>query len=132
MFKAITLLQPWASLIIDKRKPVETRSWQTDYRGTIAIHTSIKNNKEVKDACLKFGYDPKTVIRGAVIGTVMLVTCVKFPSKLVKIDDYGDFTPGRYGWILADVKQFKEPIPAKGMLGLWNWNYKGQFDTSLF
>jgi hypothetical protein len=34
---------------------------------------------------------------------------------------YGDYTPGRYAWILKDVKQI-DPVPAKGHLGLWNWD----------
>lgn len=34
---------------------------------------------------------------------------------------FGDYTPGRYAWILEDVKQLPEPIPAKGHQGLWNW-----------
>ncbi len=34
---------------------------------------------------------------------------------------FGDFTPGRYAFILEDVKPLPEPIPAKGILGMWNW-----------
>ncbi|SDD63224.1 ASCH domain-containing protein [Sporomusa acidovorans] len=36
--KAITILQPWASLIACGAKKIETRSWPTKYRGPIAIH----------------------------------------------------------------------------------------------
>ena len=32
---------------------------------------------------------------------------------------YGDFTPGRYAWLLADVEALPEPIPARGRQGLW-------------
>lgn len=38
--KAITLWQPWASLIACKAKKYETRSWYTNYRGPIAIHAA--------------------------------------------------------------------------------------------
>jgi hypothetical protein len=31
----------------------------------------------------------------------------------------GDFTPGRYGWLLDNVRPLAEPIPAKGKQGLW-------------
>lgn len=34
---------------------------------------------------------------------------------------FGDWTPGRYAWELANVKLLDEPIPAKGKQGLWNW-----------
>lgn len=33
---------------------------------------------------------------------------------------FGDYTPGRYGWLLENVKPI-EPIPARGSLGLWDW-----------
>jgi activating signal cointegrator 1 len=33
---------------------------------------------------------------------------------------FGDYSPGRYAWLLADVRRLPEPIPARGALGLWN------------
>ena len=41
--KALTIWQPWASLIAAGEKIYETRSWTTKYRGPIAIHASIKD-----------------------------------------------------------------------------------------
>jgi activating signal cointegrator 1 len=38
--KALTLLQPWASLVAAGLKTIETRSWSTRYRGPLAIHAS--------------------------------------------------------------------------------------------
>lgn len=38
--KAISLWQPWASLLACGAKKYETRSWATSYRGPIAIHAS--------------------------------------------------------------------------------------------
>jgi hypothetical protein len=35
---------------------------------------------------------------------------------------WGDFTPGRFAWILDDVRKLDEPIPAKGRQGLWDWD----------
>jgi hypothetical protein len=37
---------------------------------------------------------------------------------------FGDYTPGRYAWLLADVRRLPEPIPARGALGLWEWEGK--------
>ncbi|KPV50187.1 hypothetical protein SE17_28415 [Kouleothrix aurantiaca] len=34
---------------------------------------------------------------------------------------FGDYTPGRYAWLLSDVQALSTPIPAKGQLGLWTW-----------
>lgn len=38
--KALTLTQPWATLIACGAKRIETRSWSTTYRGQIAIHAA--------------------------------------------------------------------------------------------
>lgn len=38
--KALSLTQPWATLIACGAKRIETRSWRTDFRGRIAIHTA--------------------------------------------------------------------------------------------
>jgi hypothetical protein len=34
---------------------------------------------------------------------------------------FGDYTPGRFAWLLADVRPLTTPIPAKDALGLWTW-----------
>ncbi len=39
---AITIIEPWASLIADRKKHIETRPWGTAYRGPIAIHAGLK------------------------------------------------------------------------------------------
>lgn len=41
--KAITIWQPWASLIATGEKVYETRGWPTKYRGSIAIHAALKD-----------------------------------------------------------------------------------------
>ena len=115
--KVITLIQPWATLINDGKKTIETRSWATKHRGLLGIHAGMKVDK---DACRRFGYDPKTIRRGAILCTCTLVDCVQFPNLLIKSDLYGDFTAGRWGWILKDIKPLPEPIPAKGGLSVWN------------
>jgi len=47
--KAITLLQPWASLLVCEAKQYETRSWATSYRGPIAIHSAKKPVEKILD-----------------------------------------------------------------------------------
>ena len=41
--KAITIWQPWASLLACGAKRYETRSWATSYRGPIVIHAAKKS-----------------------------------------------------------------------------------------
>ena len=115
----MTLWQPWASLIVDLRKPVETRSWGTSYRGPLAIHAGAKVDKE---PCSRFGYVPSALPRSAVLGTAVLSNCVLFPDESIIPDEYGDYTNGRFGFVLSNVVKFAVPVPAKGMLGLWEWH----------
>lgn len=117
--KALSLWQPWASLIADKRKPWETRGWEISYRGPLAIHAA---KKVIREACIEFGYDPKTIPTGAVLCTATLADCVQFPSPMAVPDPYGDFTPGRYGFLLKDIEVLAKPIPAIGHQGLWNFD----------
>lgn len=118
LVKAITLIQPWASLIVDLRKPWETRSWYTTHRGPVAIHAGAKVDRE---ACENFGYDPATIPTRAVLGIANLVRCVQFLHPDVQPDPYGDYCPGRFGFEMREVKKFAVPISAKGALGFWEW-----------
>lgn len=116
--KVITLWQPWASLIADNRKPVETRPRPWAYRGVIAIHAAQHVDRE---ACVRFGYDPDTIPRGCIVCLVFKDKCVQFPSQLVTPDAYGDYAPGRYGYLLYNPRKFNPPVPAKGKQGIWEW-----------
>ena len=44
--KALTIWQPWASLIAGGAKQYETRSWATQYRGPIAIHAAARYTRK--------------------------------------------------------------------------------------
>lgn len=116
--RALSIWQPWASLIRDGRKTIETRSWEMLYRGPLAIHATMYVEKY---ACEEFGYDWRTIPRGAVLCIVGVQGCVRFPHPLAKPDEYGDFTAGRYGMLMTMLEKFAAPIPAKGRQGLWNW-----------
>ncbi|MCM0760681.1 ASCH domain-containing protein [Sporomusa sphaeroides DSM 2875] len=138
--KAITILQPWASLIACGAKQIETRSWATKYRGPIAIHAGAKPfdtrtyfDRELyrfADALGQpdiYGFDQLPF--GAVIAIAELVDCrptesFVFSGTLRDISEneiaFGDYTPGRYAWILANVRPIK-PVPAKGMQRFWEW-----------
>jgi activating signal cointegrator 1 len=69
---------------------------------------------------------------GAIIGLVRLVACVNtvaltsdaFYEQPVSGRElaFGDYTPGRYGWVCDRFHALPEPIPAKGALGLWDWS----------
>lgn len=139
--KAITIHQPWATLIALGEKQFETRGWPTKYRGPIAIHAGKHFSKDawieppIYDAIRKHGLLlPEDFPTGAVIATANLNNCLKSVDTwtdgyvlengiFVYSPEYefGDFTPGRYAWELTNVQQLPKPIPAKGQQGLWNW-----------
>lgn len=133
--RALTLTQPWATLVIEGQKRIETRSWATQYRGPLVIHAGVRMGPDERGYAEEWGLVPESLPRGAVIGTVRLVDCVLFEpgvdrwscqARLWELTDrerwLGDFTPGRYGWLLEHPQEFAEPVPAKGALGLWRYN----------
>lgn len=116
--KAISLWQPWASLIADGLKTIETRPRPWNHKGLVAIHAA----KHVdRPACRMFGYDPDKIPRGAVVAIAHMDGCQQFASNDPRTDAYGDFTAGRYGYFLHSVRKLPLPIPAKGKQGIWLW-----------
>jgi hypothetical protein len=142
--KAITIHQPWASLIAVGAKRFETRGWKTSYRGPIAIHAGKQKNF---DTCMRLARDYANLWReitplqfGSIIAIADLVECWRVSDWLFDHDtqiaylhsqdqDYlispmehmfGDYTPGRYAWQLDNVRLI-DPVSIKGQQGLWNW-----------
>lgn len=123
---ALTLWQPWATLIAQEIKRVETRSWATDYRGPIAIHAAKKSiytgNPELLDLLVKDCEPPL----GAVVAIADLIDCVEMtPEFIAQQSDQelkcGDWTPGRFAWILEIIRPVVPAISATGGQKLWNW-----------
>jgi hypothetical protein len=72
--KALTVRQPWASLIVDGIKDVENRSWRTNYRGRLGIHAAQRFDQELMDLYGHLLDDDLPL--GALIGSVKLIDCV--------------------------------------------------------
>lgn len=153
--KALTLTQPWATLVATGAKRIETRSWSTSYRGPLAIHAGkglgpVGGRSGLMDLCRREPFLTKLVAAGY-LGTPMLplgaivavvelawvvpttwvsatgrttVHSVAGPAEFELADQeraFGDYTPGRYAWLLRDIRALPTPIPARGGLGLWDW-----------
>lgn len=199
MIPALSLWQPWASLIALGVKTIETRSWSTQYRGPLAIHAGAKKPRNVWAQEPPDLYDPIAIDRyleitedvhgsgsflyqwrgplGAIVATCTLAdvvplvglgeetavrrievgTAVGEPNLMLCAPDpavteyppevsfrfndepeagidfdasdyyerdvtdqrpYGDFTPGRFAWLLADIVPVDPPVPFKGGQGL--------------
>lgn len=126
--KALTIKEPWASLIINGYKKYEFRSWKTNYRGKLLIHAGLTLDKVVSnkfnDYNLEYG-------KGEIIGEATLVDCILVDDKLnmeLKEKDalvYGSSVhTGLYAWKLDEVIKYDKPIKCKGQLGLWNYMEK--------
>lgn len=139
--KAISIKQPWASLIVHGIKDIENRTWvcPKKYIGQrVLIHASAKNDgfvrfsKEQQEAKNHLTDAVIYESKSAIIGSVQIVDCViNHPSIWAeKTENYTvgmnpklheDITGKKivYNWVLANPILFKEPIPAKGKLSFW-------------
>jgi hypothetical protein len=142
--KTISLLQPWASLVVLGKKKIETRSWDTKYRGPLLIQASKKMDSFQKGLVKQEPFysalkNEEELPRGCIIGKVELLTTsttaffkqcsggVPLTHKYSKKEwdtelAFGDYADGRFGWLLADAIKFEHHFPVKGSLGLWEFD----------
>ena len=125
--KAITIREPFATLIKDKVIIYETRSWKTNYRGEIYIHAakakSKASNTSIASTYLKSKENPEHIICKC-----LLKDCIYMDEDFINEvkknkEEYnsGRYEVGRYAWKLEVIEVLKEPIYAKGQLGIWNF-----------
>ena len=125
--KVLTIKQPRATLIMQKDKRFEFRSWQTKYRGDLLIHAGKGIDKEAMKRLEK--YIPSDMPTGKILGKVTLVDCIKmspeFKEMLLK-ENKDIYTKSsfkeNYGWQMENVEVFEKPIEAKGKLSLWEYD----------
>lgn len=124
--KALTLTQPWASAIALGMKTIETRSWRTKYRGELLIHAAMGMPADARRfASEEFaqGRGLEYFPLGAVVALARLVDVVSTEDAWPGASDlecsYGDFSAGRWAWMLEDVVPLSTPILARGALSLW-------------
>lgn len=147
--KAISIKQPWASLIVQGLKNIENRAWKCPekYIGKrVLIHASEKPVKEGWDALTEEQHNElpveipiKKLPTSKIIGSVKIVDCViNHPSIWAeKSAAYGfdkDVYPGGcpssfgregdiYNWVLSDPILYENPIEnIKGKLSFWNYD----------
>lgn len=123
--KALTIKQPWTSLIVNGYKEYEFRSWKTNYRGKILLHAGMSLENDMLERFKNYNLD---YTLGAIIGEAELVDCIlvdtSFQEKLMNINPivYGRSNHVEtYAWKLVNIKKYDKPIYIKGKLGLWNY-----------
>lgn len=130
--KALSVKQPWASLIIGGIKDVENRTWQvTDLPATVLIHTGVSIDRDAVDFLendlSEMGFktinnilmgnipDFQDMPRSAILGYATIEQCAQnYPSDWA--------SPGQFHWVIKDVHVFDQPITGiRGQLGLYNY-----------
>lgn len=114
--KALSILQPWAWLIVNGHKNIENRKWRTAYRGPVLIHAGktygkIDYEADVEHYRRKFGQlPPREEMIGGIVGIATIVDCVSHSES--------EWFNGPYGFVLRDAKPL--PFrPYKGQLGFF-------------
>ena len=110
-------MQPWATLIACGRKTVEVRAWRTNYRGPIAIVSSMRRDRQ---PCARRWYDERHPL-GVVVCSVDLVDVVDYVRELKDAAGGVPVARGRYAWVLegARVEDWM-PVRVRGRLGLYD------------
>ncbi len=126
--KALTILQPYAELILRGEKLVENRTWDVPlvdcvpYRGPLLIHAGL--SKKWLDT-----YEPlpEKMDFGAIVGVVDLIySCQVNYLRSRYCDDryrhlaHHKHTIGTYCWVLENPRRFVEPISYRGRQGLFD------------
>ena len=126
--KVLSIKEPYASLIKNNIKKIETRSWKTNYRGKLYIHASKKtfNKKSLNNNILNI-IKNLDMNYGNIICECNIIDCVYMDENFIKHikenkKEYicGEYKIGRYAWILDNIKPIN-PIPAKGKLNIWEF-----------
>ena len=128
--KVLSIKEPYATLICNGVKHIETRSWKTNYRGELYIHASLgKATKELEsNPTLKDYYREDELNYGYIICSCKLVDCINMDKDYVekmksnKEYDMGIYEVGRYAWVLENIKPLEKKIKAKGKLNIWEYS----------
>ena len=101
--KALSIRQPWANLIADGQKTIETRTWTTRYRGMILLCSSRR---------------PNIAPAGCCVAVARLVDCRPMGWADQQAAGCGLYD-GAYAWVLEDVRPV-QPVSVKGALGIFD------------
>jgi hypothetical protein len=121
--KCLSVSQPYADLIVQGKKTIELRTWNTKYRGELLVHAPAKIKKDV---CKKLGIDEKDLRTGVILGKVEIYDVKVYNSISDLKSDYTkhfateEFLHHKYGFLLKKPQQLRIPIPYKGSLGFFD------------
>lgn len=140
--KAITLWQPWASLVAVSAKQYETRSWHPPvtihFGDLIAIHAAQRSPRlgweemsgremsQAMQALAAADVRDDRLPTGSIVAICELAWFVTTEEHRQQVSAqeraFGDWSSGRFAWKVPVVHRLPQPIAAKGHQGLWEWD----------
>ena len=136
--KCLSVCQPFAELIVQGKKTIELRKWNTKFRGEFLVHAPQKIRL---DECKRLKIKPEMIV-GAIIGKVELIDVREYENTAqIKIDSKkhlasNDESGNKYGFILQNPKQLRVPIPCNGQLNFFEFRSEltkiNEIKTELF
>lgn len=105
----ISVRQPWAFAIFEAGKDVENRTWATQYRGRLWIQAGKVSDGSAPEHLTKAAAQAP---RGYLLGYVDLTDCVRGHRS-----EWAE--RGQYHWLLANPVLLPDPIPFRGLQGLF-------------
>lgn len=148
---AITVWQPWASLIIEGFKPYEFRCWDAPkslHNTRIAIHAAARPTRrdEIVDLIVRLktggahspclhpaalewleraSVAPGRLFLSSVLGTAVLGQPLRASQIVhefgVVANDSDRDEHFNWAWPMREIERFSEPVPARGAQGFWKW-----------
>ncbi len=120
--KALSFRQPWAELVLQGRKTMDLRTYNTHYRGRIAIHAS---QTVEADKCWEYSLNPDHLDVGGIAGTAELVDVIPLDETAYNAHQAAHLAgrrwrEGLYGWVFAQPERLPMFIPARGRTTLFN------------
>ena len=120
--KALSIKQPFAELILQGRKKIDLRKWNTKFRGEFLIHSPKVPDW---DGMIRFGFFDLPC--GFILGKVRLTGVKRYIDEEEHFIDrnlhLASSELGNYGFVLENPERI-DKILAKGSLNFWNFENK--------
>ena len=123
LMKALSIRQPWATLIVHAGKDIENRNWSTKVRGPFLVHAAKGMTQDEWHGAMEFAVaagvskdrlwdlcSPDTMPRGGSVGLAEITDCVE--------SDTSPWFMGDYGFKLTSQRPLPF-LPLKGALGFF-------------
>lgn len=116
---ALSIRQPWAELILQGRKTIEVRTWNTRHRGELWVHAGARRDAQ---ALNMFDLKAVDLAFGALVGACELYNCIEFSEETweewrsLHLNE-GPLERRQYAWLLRNPRR-TVPRVFTGRLGL--------------